>query len=186
MAGTWCMRRLDAHHITSVVKLQAVASHPHRYVVDTGRNGILKTCWILCIRPGTDGLEGCVHPPVKEVCRKSLPCKRNKDGLRTKPWGTAQVMTDNLEQEPFSWMNWVGYWGSLLASREWNDWYCKRCPDASEDVMVQRVKSGWQGFFFSLRGGTYPPHIPMLRPASRAGPMHNFSVVWRIRLAWWL
>ena len=78
MAGTWCMHRSDAHHITSVFvafslafQLQAVASHPRRCVVDTGRHGILKTCWILCIteaihlcRPHTDGLEDCVRPPV--------------------------------------------------------------------------------------------------------------------------
>jgi len=54
------------------IQLQAVASHPHRYVVDTGRQGILKTCWILCITEAvhvchlcTDGLEGCARPPVE-------------------------------------------------------------------------------------------------------------------------
>jgi len=37
-------RRTPHHFSLCGVQLQAVASHPHRYVVDTGRHGILKTC----------------------------------------------------------------------------------------------------------------------------------------------
>ena len=36
--------RRTPHHYSCGVQLQAVASHPRRYVVDTGRHGILKTC----------------------------------------------------------------------------------------------------------------------------------------------
>jgi len=30
--------------------------------------------------------------------------------------------------------------------------------------------------FFFLRGGTCPLHVPVLRPTSRAGPMHDSGV----------
>ena len=37
-------RRTPHHFSLCGVQLQAVASHPRIYVVDTGRHGILKTC----------------------------------------------------------------------------------------------------------------------------------------------
>ena len=45
--GNWvhALTRRTPHHFSLCgVQLQAVASHPRRYVVDTSRHGILNTC----------------------------------------------------------------------------------------------------------------------------------------------
>ena len=45
-------RRTSHHFSLCGIKLQLLASHPHKYVVNTGRNGILKT--IAFVKHGQD------------------------------------------------------------------------------------------------------------------------------------
>jgi len=107
-AGTWCMRRLDAHHITSVFaafscrRLLLIHAYMSSTQADTAFwklaessvcvSSAYRWTWRLCA--STSRVRSAVY-------------KRNKIGPRTEPWGTPQVTTDDLGQEPFSWTNWV-------------------------------------------------------------------------------
>ena len=84
-------RRTPHHFSLCSVQLQAVASHPRRYVVDTGRNGDLKTCWTLCMAEAVHLCVVRVQYADRILSAASPRTPHYKSRTVWKLWGTSEL-----------------------------------------------------------------------------------------------